>query len=51
MLVLSRKPGEKVTIGDGVEIVVLKIEEKQVKIGFVAPKEVLIMRSEVDRRI
>lgn len=47
LLVLRRKVGEKVMIGDDVEIVVLGVEGELVKIGFTAPKEIQIMRKEL----
>ena len=51
MLVLSRKIGEKVIIGNGVEVVVLKASGNTVRLGFVAPHEVSIQREEVYQRI
>lgn len=47
MLVLKRKVGEKVIIGDDIEVHVLAVEGETVKLGFVAPKEIEILRSEV----
>ena len=47
MLVLKRKVGEKIRIGDDVEIQILAIEGETIKIGFNAPKQVQIMRSEL----
>ncbi len=51
MLVLSRKAGEGIRIGDSVELVVLAIEGRRVRLGFTGPKEVTIHRQEVERRI
>ena len=51
MLVLSRKTGEKVVIGDGIEVTVLQIRGDRVKLGFSAPKEVTIHRQELRQRI
>ena len=51
MLVLSRKRGESVVIGDGVTVTVLSVEGDRVRLGFVAPAEVPIHREEVYRRI
>lgn len=47
MLVLARKKGETVMIGDDTEIVVLGVEGDTVKIGIRAPKHVDIFRKEV----
>ena len=47
MLVLSRKPGETITIGDGVVITVCGVKGRNVKIGIQAPADQLILRSEV----
>ncbi|HMO15884.1 MAG TPA: carbon storage regulator [Pirellulaceae bacterium] len=46
MLVLSRKLGEMVHV-DNVEIIILKIKGSQVRLGFVAPEEKRIRRSEI----
>jgi len=51
MLVLSRKPGESVTIGDEVRITVLSISGKQVRIGIEAPAEIAVHREEIYNKI
>ena len=52
MLVLSRKPGERVIIGDRViEIEVLEIRGSQVKLGILAPLDVHVNREEVFLRL
>jgi carbon storage regulator len=48
MLVLSRKIGERVTIGDGVVVTVLEVKGKQVRLGFEAPPDVPIWRGELE---
>ena len=47
MLVLNRKPGEKVLIGEDIEVVVLAVQGDRVKLGFTAPRYVSIFRSEI----
>ncbi|AIF68056.1 carbon storage regulator CsrA [Terribacillus saccharophilus] len=47
MLVLTRKVGESVKIGDDIELKVLSIDGEQIKIGIDAPKEIAIHRKEV----
>ena len=47
MLVLRRKPGEAVVIGDNIEVQVLEVEGDTVKIGFSAPQNVQILRKEL----
>ena len=46
MLVLSRKVGEKVLIDGGIEITVLAIEGKRIRIGIEAPQDRRISRGE-----
>ena len=50
MLVLSRKIGERILIGDDVEIVVTAIEGSRVRIGIVAPRSLRVVRSELDEQ-
>lgn len=47
MLVLSRKAGEAIQIGENIRIVVSKIEGQQVRIGIEAPMSVSIKRQEI----
>lgn len=47
MLVLTRKKGEAIQIGDDIEITVLEVKGDQVKIGIRAPKNIDIHRKEV----
>lgn len=47
MLVLSRKRGEKIRIGNDIEVTVLNISGTRVKLGFSGPPEVWIHREEV----
>ena len=47
MLVLSRKPMERIHIGDNVVVTVLEIRGNKARIGIDAPKEVHVLRSEL----
>lgn len=47
MLVLSRKPGEKIRIGDDVAVTVVRIGPNTVRIGIEAPREMSILREEL----
>jgi len=51
MLVLSRKPDERVVIGSTVTVTVVEIRGDRVKLAFDAPNDVPIHREEVHRRI
>lgn len=51
MLVLTRKLGENVRIGDEIKITVLEVRSGQVKLGFEAPPEVKIYREEIYNKI
>ena len=47
MLVVRRRAGESLMIGDNVEIQILEVGSTQVKLGILAPKQVPILRMEV----
>jgi carbon storage regulator len=51
MLVLTRKPGEKIHIGSNLTISVITVSENQVKIGIDAPPEVKIYRAELYEKL
>lgn len=51
MLILTRKVGESLLIGDDIEVTVLNVRGNQVKIGVKAPSEVAVHREEIYRRI
>ncbi len=51
MLILSRKMGESIHLGDSVTVTVLGVARGQVKIGIDAPRELSVHRDEVYRRI
>lgn len=46
MLVLSRKAGERILIGDGIEITVVRISPNSVRIGVDAPKDCRVVRTD-----
>lgn len=50
MLVLSRRIGEKIVIGDNVTVSVLAVKGSQVRIGIEAPREVKVDREEIHQR-
>jgi carbon storage regulator len=47
MLVLSRKPGEKIVIGGGITVTVLEAHGDRVRVGIEAPDQVRILRAEL----
>jgi carbon storage regulator len=50
MLILTRRLGESLSIGDDVKLTVLSIKANQVRIGIEAPKDVSIQRTELLER-
>ncbi|AIE85042.1 carbon storage regulator CsrA [Fimbriimonas ginsengisoli] len=51
MLVLTRKIGQSIVIGDEIEVVVLEVRGEQVRIGIRAPKSVSVHRKEIYEQI
>lgn len=47
MLVLTRRPGESILIGDDIKITVVKIKGRMARIGIDAPRHVAIHRQEI----
>lgn len=47
MLVISRRPGESLWIGEDIEVELLEISPSQVKLGIRAPREVPVLRGEI----
>jgi carbon storage regulator len=50
MLILSRRPQESLVIGRTITVTVLGIKGNQVRLGFCAPRDVVIDRAEVQQR-
>ena len=51
MLILTRRIGESIMIGDDVSITVLRIKGNQVRLGVNAPKSVSVQREEISERM
>ena len=51
MLVLSRKPGERIMIGDDVTVTIVRIGPNNVRLGIEAPREMNIVREELRERV
>ncbi len=47
MLVISRKPGQRILIGDDIVITVTRVGDLQVRLGIEAPKDVKVYREEL----
>lgn len=51
MLVLTRKQGESIRIGDDIEIFITEINKGSARIGILAPKELSVYRTEIYEKI
>ncbi len=51
MLVLSRKPNQKIQIGSDITITVVKVRGNVIRLGIDAPREMKVIRAELDLRI
>ncbi len=51
MLILTRRPGESIHLGDDIKITVLGVQGKQIKIGLEVPDDVQVYREEVYLRV
>ncbi len=51
MLILRRKPGEQLLIGDNIRITVMDVSEGGVRLAIDAPREITILRSELKKAV
>ncbi len=51
MLILTRKIGETIAIGEDIKITLLGIQGKQVKLGITAPEKISVYREEIFKKI
>lgn len=51
MLILTRKIGEGIFLGDDIRISVLEIRGKQIRIGIEAPTNIVVLREEIYQRV
>ena len=51
MLILTRRVGETLMIGDSVTVTILGVKGNQVRVGITAPKDVAVHREEIFQRI
>ncbi len=51
MLILTRRIGEKIMIGDDIEVAILGMNGRQIRVGVLAPDDVPVHREEVKKRI
>ena len=51
MLYLTRKPGETVMVNDNIEITVVEVRGRSVKLGFTFPSDASVLRKEIFDRI
>jgi carbon storage regulator len=51
MLIITRKEGEVIAIGDDITMAVVRVDDGEVRVGINAPRDVAVHRKEVWRRI
>ena len=51
MLILTRRIGEVVRIGNDIRITILEVQGNQVRLGIIAPKEIAVHREEIYKKI
>ena len=50
MLVLSRRPGEHICVGDNITIRFLGVQGSQIRVGIEAPRDLIILRGELQQQ-
>ena len=51
MLVLTRKLGESIAIGDDIKVTIIEVKGKQVRIGIEAPQQTVVHREEIYQKV
>jgi carbon storage regulator len=51
MLILTRKSGEGINIGDNIKVTIMEIKGRQVKVGIEAPPQLVIHRDEIYAKV
>jgi flagellar assembly factor FliW len=51
VLILTRKIGESIFVGDNIRVVVLEVRGRQIRLGIEAPAEIVVLRAEVAQRL
>ncbi|MBZ5704745.1 MAG: carbon storage regulator CsrA, partial [Acidobacteriia bacterium] len=51
MLILTRKIGESILIGENIRVVVLEVRGRQIRLGIEAPADIVVLREEIFLRL
>jgi len=51
MLIITRRPGEKIMLGDDIVVEVIEVSGSNVRVGIAAPKSVAVYREEIWRAV
>lgn len=51
MLIIARRKGQRIKIGENIEVVVTEISRGEVRLGIIAPKQIPVMREEIQRAV
>lgn len=49
MLVLTRRKGEKILVGDDIEVIIINEKNGQIRVGINAPRDMLVLRAELEK--